>query len=267
MSKPRLEDIAREANCSIATVSYVLNNNPHQKISSETRIKILQVASLLGYNKNTFAQALASGRTNHIGVYVGKHDYALIKAEMLDFVKEIADKLMDTGFYTTLLTGSYNSFVSNVDAILCIDLDDEDFNVVAKYNTVPTIAIDTKKHVPWTFEIASTYEDTATKCFLSNENYIFVCSTPNSQHIKNLILKNNPNTIFISNFTQLVSLQEQLKNERIVVADDALCTYINALGLKPLKYPLDKQSKLNKIVECIKLALSKEPTESHDFYY
>lgn len=51
MAKVRLADIAKEVSCSIATVSYVLNNNPRQKINEETRKKIIQVSSILGYQK------------------------------------------------------------------------------------------------------------------------------------------------------------------------------------------------------------------------
>ena len=37
MARVTLADIAREVGCSTATVSYVLNNDPRQKINEKTR--------------------------------------------------------------------------------------------------------------------------------------------------------------------------------------------------------------------------------------
>ncbi len=53
MKKTRLIDIAKEAGVSIATVSYVLNNVKTQKVSEETKLKVLQIASLNNYKKTT----------------------------------------------------------------------------------------------------------------------------------------------------------------------------------------------------------------------
>ena len=54
MKKTRLIDIAKEAGVSIATVSYVLNNVKTQKVGEETKLKVLQIASLYNYKKNNF---------------------------------------------------------------------------------------------------------------------------------------------------------------------------------------------------------------------
>lgn len=42
-SKVTIKDIAREAGVSVATVSYVLNQRNDQKISEETRNKVLHI--------------------------------------------------------------------------------------------------------------------------------------------------------------------------------------------------------------------------------
>ncbi len=57
-------DVAREAGLSRATVSYVLNNTPHQKIPEETRRRVLAVAARLGYAPSAAARALRSGRSD-----------------------------------------------------------------------------------------------------------------------------------------------------------------------------------------------------------
>ena len=50
-------DVAREAGVSRATVSYVLNDVPHQKIPQSTRQRILDAAYRLGYAPSAAARA------------------------------------------------------------------------------------------------------------------------------------------------------------------------------------------------------------------
>jgi DNA-binding LacI/PurR family transcriptional regulator len=57
-------DVAREAGLSRATVSYVLNNTPHQKIPEETRQRVLDTAARLGYSPSAAARTLRSGRSD-----------------------------------------------------------------------------------------------------------------------------------------------------------------------------------------------------------
>ena len=59
-----IKDVAKAADVSIATVSYVLNNAPGHTISEETRKKVLQFANILGYECNVMARYLATGKTN-----------------------------------------------------------------------------------------------------------------------------------------------------------------------------------------------------------
>lgn len=56
-------DVARSLGVSRATVGFVLNDTPGQKISDATRERVLAEAKRLGYRANTAARALASGRS------------------------------------------------------------------------------------------------------------------------------------------------------------------------------------------------------------
>jgi DNA-binding LacI/PurR family transcriptional regulator len=57
-------DVAREAGVSRTTVSYVLNDTPHQKIPPATRQRILDAVQRLGYAPSPAARALQSGRSD-----------------------------------------------------------------------------------------------------------------------------------------------------------------------------------------------------------
>ncbi|SDO53797.1 DNA-binding transcriptional regulator, LacI/PurR family [Nakamurella panacisegetis] len=63
---PTSEDVARAAGVSQSTVSYVMSGK--RSISPETRRRVEQVIEELGYHPNSGAQALASSKTNVIGL-------------------------------------------------------------------------------------------------------------------------------------------------------------------------------------------------------
>ncbi len=63
---PTLQDVAKLAGVSIATVSKVLSNTPY--FTEETRDKVMRAVNELGYTPNLAARALSSGKTHIIGV-------------------------------------------------------------------------------------------------------------------------------------------------------------------------------------------------------
>ncbi|MFJ8794360.1 LacI family DNA-binding transcriptional regulator [Streptomyces sp. NPDC102462] len=57
-------DVAREAGVSQTTVSYVLNDVTHQKISEETRRRVFEAVEKLGYTPSAAARTLRRGRSD-----------------------------------------------------------------------------------------------------------------------------------------------------------------------------------------------------------
>lgn len=64
--RPTGADVAKKANVSRATVSYVLNGVATQSISAKTREDVLKAAAELGYRPNLAARNLASGASGVI---------------------------------------------------------------------------------------------------------------------------------------------------------------------------------------------------------
>lgn len=62
-ARPTKADVARLANVSTATVSYVLNNAEGRTISPQTREAVRRAAKALGYRPNLAARNLARGRS------------------------------------------------------------------------------------------------------------------------------------------------------------------------------------------------------------
>src|SRR3954454_24687443 len=61
--RPTAADVARRAGVSRATVSYVLNDTPHQAIPSQTRERVRAAAADLGYSPSAAARTLITGRS------------------------------------------------------------------------------------------------------------------------------------------------------------------------------------------------------------
>lgn len=68
-SKPvGIKDVAAAAGVSVTTVSQVLNNVAYARVGAETRDRVRQAASRLGYGPNRLARALRTRRSGVIGV-------------------------------------------------------------------------------------------------------------------------------------------------------------------------------------------------------
>src|SRR5574344_1618545 len=68
-------DIAKAANVSKATVSYVLNDKQNARISEETRRRILQIANLYQYVPNLSAKYLCANKKKLIGIIIGDSSF------------------------------------------------------------------------------------------------------------------------------------------------------------------------------------------------
>ena len=69
-----LNDVARRAGVSLATASRAFNGSKDRVVGSEMRDRVFVAATELGYSANSYAQAMARGRTDVVGLVV--HDIA-----------------------------------------------------------------------------------------------------------------------------------------------------------------------------------------------
>jgi LacI family transcriptional regulator len=103
-----LADVAKQAGVSVATVSRVLNNKMVMPISEATIARIRDAATELGYRANPVARALATGRTNALGLFSDEITDPHF-AQMLEAVEERATALG----YQLLVSASLRSLLEN----------------------------------------------------------------------------------------------------------------------------------------------------------
>ncbi|CAN5134580.1 LacI family DNA-binding transcriptional regulator [soil metagenome] len=117
MSEPEKEvtiyDIAKKLNISAATVSRGLKDHPG--VNKNTKKKILQAASSMGYRTNSFASSLRKKRGNIIGVIVPR----LNSSFMSDVIAGI-EKVVNDANYNLFISQSLETMkkeVSNANAM------------------------------------------------------------------------------------------------------------------------------------------------------
>lgn len=98
-----LRDIAEAAGVTTATVSYVINNTPGQKIAPETRERVLMAARELNYVPNSAARALRARRSRCVGV-VAKKNVAVPRFSQT--IRGIQSRLEDLGYNLLLCTNT-----------------------------------------------------------------------------------------------------------------------------------------------------------------
>lgn len=82
-----IRQVAKEAGVSVATVSYVLNNDP--RISPETRERVLAAVAELDYHPNSWAQGLARKQPDIVGLLMPRPRHA--DPFLLEFIGGVMD--------------------------------------------------------------------------------------------------------------------------------------------------------------------------------
>jgi LacI family transcriptional regulator, galactose operon repressor len=94
-----IEDVAREADVSYATVSRVINSKGY--VSGETRERVMAAVARTGYVVNRQARGLAGGRSQVVGLVVPDLDTSYIGEIVRGIDEELAAMSYDLMLYTT----------------------------------------------------------------------------------------------------------------------------------------------------------------------
>lgn len=89
MGRSTIKDIAKQAGVSVATVSYVLNNN--RTVSAELRNRVVTVINELGYSPNGVARSLRRKHTGIVGI-IGQRNSDLFYTELVAGIEDASYK-------------------------------------------------------------------------------------------------------------------------------------------------------------------------------
>ncbi len=147
--KVTMKDIADKLGLSLATVSYVMNHSEKEKISHDTRIKVLETAKSMGYVPNQTAKSLASRRSNLVGIIVNLNNQASsnLKYQYLDLAAELEQELYLSG-YDSILSVAYDleniemKYKHSLEAVFMIDINEKSLRKVTGKYYVPVIFLE-----------------------------------------------------------------------------------------------------------------------------
>ena len=102
MKKITMRDVAKSAGVSVATVSYVLNNNDRESISEETKKRVMEAIADLNYIPDLAARALSRKKSGLIGIFIMSNRHESLpwkKCFYSEFVNELIKALYDIGYH------------------------------------------------------------------------------------------------------------------------------------------------------------------------
>ncbi len=261
-NKVTLRDIAKEANVSVATVSYVLNNRDDQCISEATRNKILQIVNLHGYKLNFSAKCISAGRSNIIALYLGDHPFDLHKAEHLLLIDKLSAFLAKNGLYLCVVSDKTPARLDYCDAIVCCETDSTFFNAVGNVNFCPLIALNALTDNSWLFYSLNTdFENVkhiAEEIF--HEDYCVVSFPIQCSPLKESLEKTFSEIVFADSYETL----DKLKNKKLVVLGETLGVYCKRFAKDILTIDMLNTDKLQKLLECIDITVNRKEGIEHD---
>lgn len=95
-------DVARLAEVSVATVSYVLNNSV--RLPEATRRRVFEAAEKLNYRPNHVARSLATRRTMQLAIVLNNISNPIYA----DLIRGFEREAIAQGYFVTICTGSHN---------------------------------------------------------------------------------------------------------------------------------------------------------------
>lgn len=115
MAHATIKDVAKEANVSIATVSLVINNN--DRISQDTRKKVLKAITKLNYHPSRSARGLVSHKTGNIGFILTEEHFLRTEPFYTKVFLGTEFQARTEEYYVLLATVSSSFSISNGDLL------------------------------------------------------------------------------------------------------------------------------------------------------
>lgn len=260
--KVTMQDVADAAGVSKSTVSFILNGRDDLRISEQTKKKVWQVINMLNYRPNLYAKNLRGTQTNKVIAFYMSADLSdSEKCNFFAFLDTAANLLLRSGQRAQLMLSIER--LDNVDAIVAAALPKQTFHALAESNFIPLIAADCCVNDPIFYEVNLDYPalKAAADAALP-EGYAYVCLRPRDEALCAQVSAVFPRVHFVRTFAEL----SELPFDAAFVTEPPVRDALRARG-KTVFYPEGLlQRQCEQILDCVRLALSHEPTEQHAFF-
>ncbi|MCL5986130.1 MAG: LacI family transcriptional regulator [Actinobacteria bacterium] len=144
---PTIDDVAKKARVSKATVSHVINDTRY--VRNETKRRVMKTIEELGYNPSRIARSLATGKTNIIGCIVSDIDNPFF-SQLVRYIEKAAAKenldlfLIDTDYNLKKMRDSVHRLINlKTDGVIIVtgEVDLSVAELLSK-KRIPTVLFD-----------------------------------------------------------------------------------------------------------------------------
>ncbi len=267
MNKVTIKDIAKAAGVSIATVSYVINENPKQSISEETKRKVLQWVNILNYVPNASAVALTTSKTNTI-VFISSTSLSYLqKLDLMNFLELFSLHCAIKGYRVVFTYQMKSEVVRNADAIVCYNMDAAQFYEIGNINTVPMIAVDMVLNDDLFYQINKDYQQTLNEAtlYFKTSDFTLITIEPKDHVLKDFINSIYKSVIYITKLEDVVTVLDRNKQNNIVLFDYFLKNIFEAThpSANVFYFSLRNEERFKVILSSIELAINREVGHNH----
>lgn len=260
MNNITIKDIAKQANVSIATVSYILNDVNTHKYSDDTKKKVLQIVNLYDYRPSKLAQAFASSKSYNIIVTLDKQESVFQKAEYLDFIRMFGEGLQKIRYNLMIKSHLEATRIDTADAIVCLGTEEDAFLKLARENFVPLLTVDARIRDQLFFQVSQDFDSVvraATDRFGAG-NFSLVLVDTYNELLKDEIRKMCGNVFYINN-----NSLSCVPKGNIVTVNNVLTEIPDLNDREILLCPALTESRIDAVIDCFKKAASKTEGEKH----
>lgn len=235
MGNITMKDIAEKSNVSIATVSYILNHVKGQKISDETKKRVLRISKEMGYIPNLTARTLAGKKSGLIGI-LHVCDFTIENPWQdfiyCKFINQIERILNRFGYHVLFTKVDLHSPELNVvlqrklDGVILLDVCEDIFYKISNIFHVPVLIIDGYLDDSLFHKIILDYHAAFRKSEqLLNSNPEFIISyKSNNQGLSNLISsyakEKGMDLLFAHSEKELVEFSKGKSNAKGIVINE-----------------------------------------------
>ena len=237
MKKITMKDVAREAGVSVATVSYVLNNNENESIPEDTRKKVLETAKKLNYVPNLAARSLVKRKSNLIGILIVK-DYENSlpwrRVYYSEFVDRLVEKFNKLGYHVLISNIDRNNpkfeviLSRELEGVFLIDVNKEIFYEISNKFDVPIIIIDSFIEDRYFQKVIPDFEDAINKAMneLISIKTVLLLDKFNDDEINQRLIKSFEERfikIYVADdYDNLIVFLEEYKSSSFIVLGEFL---------------------------------------------
>jgi LacI family transcriptional regulator len=224
MGRPTIKDVAREARCSLSTVSLVVNNRGY--VGKETRERVLKVVKNLGYHATRSARGLASKTSGNIGFVLREDHFSQAEPFYTRVFLGAEFAASQHGYYLLLTTISHKFgerddlprflLERNVDGLIVAGKVSLQFLAKASRFDIPIVLVD--------FELKR-----------KRRSAVLIDNRAGAQAVVNhLITRGHRNIAFVSGDIDHPSLAERLEGYQDALADNGLAAQPALIDIREL---------------------------------